>query len=234
MGTRLDAGYLETASVPAPVSLGAVAVRNLTGARMPRFSRALTAVASLLLIGLFFVPLWRVQLVAPQYPEGLGMRIGINYVAGATPTDLANINGLNHYVGMKHITPDAIPELHYMPWVVGGLVLFGLITALVGSRKLLIGWVGSFLVVGVAGLVDFWRWEYDYGHNIDFEHAIIKIPGMNYQPPLIGVKQLLNFTAVSWPDIGAWLAVAAIALGGIALVFAMRARAVNSSNIPAS
>ncbi|MEO7043653.1 MAG: hypothetical protein ABI035_15440 [Gemmatimonadaceae bacterium] len=201
---------------------------------MPRFSRTLAAIASLLLIGLFFVPLWRVQLVAPQYPEGLGMRIGINYVAGATPTDLNNINGLNHYVGMKRITPDSIPELRYMPWIVGALILFGLLAALVGSRKVLIGWITSFLIVGVAGLVDFWRWEYDYGHNIDYAHAIIKIPGMNYQPPLMGVKQLLNFTAVSWPDIGAWLAFGAFGLGAIALVFAMWTPGMNSANIPSS
>jgi hypothetical protein len=231
MATQMGTGYLETASVPVPAMLGTVAARDLTGSLMPNLSRALTVIASLLLVGLFFVPMWRVQLVAPQYPEGLGMRIGVSYVAGATPTDLANINGLNHYVGMKHITPDAIPELHYMPWVVGGLILFGLLAALVGNRKLLIGWVGSFLVVGVAGLVDFWRWEYDYGHNIDYAHAIIKIPGMNYQPPLMGVKQLLNFTAVSWPDIGAWLAFAAFGLGVIALAFALRVRAAKSSNI---
>ena len=65
-----------------------------------------------------------------------------------------------------------------------------------------------------CGLVDFWHWEYDYGHRLDFEHAIIKIPGMSYQPPLIGVKQLLNFTAVSWPDVGGWLAFSALRARG--------------------
>ena len=59
-------------------------------------------------------------------------------------------------------------------------------------------------------------------HHLDFEHAIIKIPGMNYQPPLIGVKQLLNFTAVSWPDIGGWIAFVALALAMAAVVIVMR------------
>lgn len=234
METQIGTAYVETPSLAVPAILGGVASSKPKGVPMPRFSRTLAAIASLLLIGLFFVPLWRVQLVAPQYPEGLGMRIGINYVAGATPTDLNNINGLNHYVGMKRITPDSIPELRYMPWIVGALILFGLLAALVGSRKVLIGWITSFLIVGVAGLVDFWRWEYDYGHNIDYAHAIIKIPGMNYQPPLMGVKQLLNFTAVSWPDIGAWLAFGAFGLGAIALVFAMWTPGMNSANIPSS
>lgn len=191
---------------------------------MSRLTRMLTALASLALAGLFILPLWRVQLVAPQYPEGLGMRIGISDVRGVMPTDLDNINGLNHYIGMKHITPAAIPELRYMPWIVAGLILLGLIAASVGSRKLLFTWIGGFTFLAIAGLIDFWRWEYDYGHNIDFEHAIIKIPGMTYQPPLIGVKQLLNFTAISWPDTGAWLALAAFGLGMLAVITTFKQR----------
>jgi copper chaperone NosL len=189
---------------------------------MTRTARVLTAIASVTLAALFIVPLWQIHLVAPQYPEGLGMQIGISDIRGVGPNDLNNINGLNHYIGMKHITPEAIPELRYMPWIVGGLILFGLIAAAVGNRKVLFAWMGTFSAVAVAGLVDFWRWEYDYGHNIDFEHAIIKIPGMNYQPPLIGVKQLLNFTAVSWPDIGAWIALAAFGLGALAVIATVR------------
>jgi copper chaperone NosL len=185
---------------------------------MSRLTRILTAIASLALAGLFVLPLWRVQLVAPQYPEGLGMQIGISDVRGVMPTDLDNINGLNHYIGMKHISPAAIPELRYMPWIVAGLILLGLIAAIVGSRKLLFTWLGGFTLLSIAGLIDFWRWEYDYGHDIDFAHAIIKIPGMTYQPPLIGVKQLLNFTAISWPDTGTWLALAAFGLGILAVI----------------
>jgi copper chaperone NosL len=192
--------------------------------KMSRLTRMLTAIASLALSGLFVLPLWRVQLVAPQYPEGLGMKIGISDVRGVMPTDLDNINGLNHYIGMKHITPAAIPELRYMPWIVAGLILVGLIAAVVGSRKLLFTWVGGFTLLAIAGLIDFWRWEYDYGHNIDFEHAIIKIPGMTYQPPLIGVKQLLNFTAISWPDAGAWLALAAFGMGVLAVITTFKQR----------
>lgn len=62
---------------------------------------------------------------------------------------------------------------------------------------------------------DFWLWEYDYGHNLD-PHAIIKIEGMSYQPPLFGTEQLLNFTASSYPAIG----FAFIALGGLLAVVA--------------
>ena len=228
METQAGTSYFEARS--APVAVGSTIPALARGdRRMPRIARVLTALASLTLLRLFVVPLWRVQLVAPQYPEGLGMRIGISDVRGVTVNDLNNINGLNHYIGMKRITPSAIPELRYMPWIVGGLVLLGLGVAVLARRGLLIAWVTTFLAAGIAGLLDFWRWEYNYGHDIDFAHAIIKIPGMNYEPPLIGVKQLLNFTAVSWPDIGAWLALAAFGLGALALVVTVRANGTRPS-----
>jgi copper chaperone NosL len=189
---------------------------------MSRSARLLTALASLGLIGLFFLPLWRIQLVAPQYPEGLGMRIGIASVQGATPNDLDNINGLNHYIGMQRISPEVIPELRLMPWILLGLIVTGLVAAAAGRPRLLYAWFVGFFAVGSAGMLDFWRWEHDYGHNLDFEHAIIKIPGMNYQPPLMGVKQLLNITAVSWPGPGGWLALAAFALATVAVITVVR------------
>ena len=189
---------------------------------MTKLSRTLLAVASVVMLGVFVFPLWRIELSAPQYPEGLGMLIRINTVTGIKPNDLASINGLNHYIGMKAIEPDAIPELRVMPWVVIGLAALGALCAAFGSRRMVYGWLGGFATLAVVGLIDFWRWEYDYGHNIDFEHAIIKIPGMTYQPPLLGTKQLLNFTASSWPALGAVCLGVALALGLAALVVARR------------
>lgn len=185
-------------------------------AGVPRFARVAVLAASLLLLGVFVLPLWTVRLVAPQYPEGLGMNIRINTVEGATEYDLNNINNLNHYIGMKRIEPEAIPELRIMPWIVAGIILTGLATAALGRRRLIYAWTAAFLVIAAAGLVDFWKWEYDYGHNLDAETAVIKIPGMSYQPPLIGSKQLLNFTATSLPASGGLLA-------GLALLLALSA-----------
>lgn len=178
---------------------------------MTKSARYLAFAAALLLATAYALPLWRVGLVAPQYPEGLGMRIHINNVVGMKENDLGSINGLNHYIGMRTIEPDAIPELKIMPVVLVVLVLLGLATAATGKRAILLTWAAGLGLFFVAGLYDFWHWEYIYGHDLDYEHAIIKIPGMTYQPPLIGSKKLLNFTATSWPDSGAYLmAVAAI------------------------
>ena len=186
-------------------------------------SRALVALAAVLLLGGFALPLWRIDLEAPQYPEGIGMLIRVNTVSGVKPSDLDNINGLNHYIGMKRIEPDAIPELRFMPWILGGLAVGGALTAWRGRRAWLVAWLAGFAVAGAAGLADFWRWGYDYGHDLD-PQAIIKVPGMVYQPPLIGSRQLLNFTAHSWPAGGGMLVFVALGLGIVALGLAYRDR----------
>ncbi len=188
-------------------------------------SRILLAVVSLSLVVTYFTPLWRIELEAPQYPEGLGLRIMLNTVKGQKPQDLNNINNLNHYIGMKRIEPDAIPELRIMPWAIAFLIAFGLVAAASGKPGLLYAWTGIFLVLAVAGLVDFWLWEYDYGHDLDLEHAAIKVPGMSYQPPLIGSKKLLNFTAHSWPDIGGWTTMLAAGVGVLLSRQSLRRRA---------
>src|SRR6476619_12465 len=180
--------------------------------RMRAWSRWTIAAASALLLVLYLTPLLRIQLHAPQYPEGLGLRIWVDRITGAKPNDLNSINGLNHYIGMHAIEPGDFPELRLMPWLLAGLIGVGLLVALVGKRGALYAWLQLIVLAGVAGMVDFYRWGYAYGHELD-EHAAIKVPGMSYQPPVIGTKQLLNFHASSWPDIGAWIAVLVLAIG---------------------
>ncbi len=198
-----------------------VRVSGMPGSKIPRI---LILLASVLLIGVYVFPLWSVRLTAPQYPEGLGLQIRINTVEGATENDLNNINNLNHYIGMKRIEPAAIPELRIMPWIVAVIIVTGLATAALANRQLLYVWTAGFLAIALIGLIDFWKWEYDYGHHLDNEHAILKIPGMTYQPPLIGAKQLLNFRAVSWPSLGGILAGFAMALALTAVVLVWRER----------
>ena len=174
----------------------------------------LVAVAALLMVSAYYVPLWQILMWAPQYPEGLEMDIWINDITG----DVKIISALNHYIGMKHIEVEMFPEFGYMIYIVGFLIGVGLVTALLNRRFLL--WIFCLLLVatGVAALVDFYLWGYDYGHNLDPTAAIV-VPGMSYQPPLIGTKQLLNFTAFSGPDIGGWIFMASALLAIGTLVY---------------
>jgi len=165
-----------------------------------KLSRVLIALSALLMVSSYFVPLWQILMWAPQYPEGLAMKIWINNLTG----DVKIISALNHYIGMKHIEVSMFPEFGYMIYIVGFLIAFGLASAAVGKRLLLWSFVLLLFATGIAALVDFYVWGYDYGHNLD-PSAAINIPGMSYQPPLIGTKQLLNFTAFSGPDVGGWI-----------------------------
>ena len=163
-------------------------------------SRILLIICGLSLIAVLFFPLWRIDLVAPQYPEGLRLLIYTHQLAG----DVDIINGLNHYIGMKTLHTKDFVEFSVLPYLVGFFSLAFIVTAILGQRKYLYLLLLLFICFGVLSMYDFWRWEYNYGHDLQPDAAIV-VPGMSYQPPLIGFKQLLNFGAYSIPDIGGWI-----------------------------
>jgi copper chaperone NosL len=152
------------------------------------------------LIAVLFLPMWRIDLDAPQYPEGLRLLIYPNKLAG----NVDIINGLNHYIGMKTLHTEDFIEFIVLPYIIGFLALAFIVVAVIAKTKWMNVLFFLFVVFGVIAMYDFWRWEYNYGHNLNPDAAII-VPGMAYQPPLIGFKQLLNFGAYSLPDMGGWI-----------------------------
>jgi copper chaperone NosL len=168
-----------------------------------KWPRLLVFFGALLLAGAIFLPIWQIQLAAPQYPEGLTLKIYAKGLAG----DVDVINGLNHYIGMQTLHNEDFLEFSLLPYIIGSLVLFGLLAAFINKKSFYLVYITLFMLVAVISMVDFYRWEYNYGHNLDPD-AAIQVPGMSYQPPLIGYKQLLNFGAYSIPDVGGWLFVA--------------------------
>lgn len=164
-------------------------------------------VGSLLLLGLFAYPLWNITLEAPQYPIPLGMDIHINKFEDTNEFDIKNINLMNHYVGMQFI-PETIPEFKVFPVVIGIMVILGVVIGFIGNHKWFLFWFILMSALGIAGMYDFYLWEYNYGHNLD-PKAIMNFKNpdgsvMGFQPPLYGTKDILNFTAHSYPRAGAW------------------------------
>src|SRR5690606_35057695 len=180
---------------------------------LSKFTRILLAVCGIALVISIFVPLWSIYLEAPQYPEGLSMFLWANKITG----EYEIINGLNHYIGMKTIVPDDFWEFEVLPYALGFFALLCFLAAILNKKSWLYVTTVLFLVFGVAFMVDFWLWEYDYGHNLDPNAAIV-VPGMSYQPPLIGFKQLLNFGAYSYPNIGGGIM---FAVAGILAILAV-------------
>lgn len=167
---------------------------------LSKISKILLITSGIGLIISIFVPLWAIYLEAPQYPEGLGMFLHANKITG----DYEIINGLNHYIGMKEIHQEDFWEFKILPYALGFFAALAFLTVFLNNKKWLYFFAALFLIFGVAFMVDFYLWEYEYGHNLDPNAAIV-VPGMSYQPPLIGFKQLLNFGAYSYPDIGGWI-----------------------------
>jgi len=178
-------------------------------------------VSVLLPLLLFVFPLWNITLEAPQYPTPLGMDIYINDFADANPHDIKNINLMNHYVGMKYI-PDAIPEFKIFPAGIILTTILGLLIAFKANYKWYLYWFILMVVLSAAGLYDFYLWEHDYGYDLD-PKAIMKFTNpdgtvMGFQPPLFGSKDILNFKAHSYPQLGAIFMGIGMALSFVAFI----------------
>ncbi|MBE7510348.1 MAG: hypothetical protein HS118_09160 [Bacteroidia bacterium] len=178
--------------------------------KLSGLSRVIIALCSLAIIASYFVPIWRIDLFAPQYPEGLMMNIWFNKLTG----DVDIINGLNHYIGMKKISIEMFLEFSYLVYIVAAFIIYGLLIAITGSRKLLFSYLVVSALGGVLAIYDFYQWTYDYGHHLSPD-APIQVPGMSYQPPIIGHKQLLNFDAFSMPDVGGYIVAGSVVIVGI-------------------
>src|SRR5829696_2218434 len=116
--------------------------------KMSKTSRIIITIASLALVATFFLPVWFIFLIAPQYPEGLTMQIWLNKITGQVDI----INGLNHYIGMKHIKADMFPEFNYLVYSVGFYILLGLVVAITGKRKLRFAYLVLTLIGGAAAM----------------------------------------------------------------------------------
>lgn len=172
----------------------------------------LMIIGSLLLLGLFVFPMWNIRLGAPQYPEPLGIDIYVNGLQGESEFDLQNIDGLNHYIGMKTLPKqEDMWEFSVFPIVVIGMSLLGALIGILGfigklSHNWFLSWLILMSILAGLGIYDFNLWLVDYGSDLD-PNAIMKLLNadgtpMKYNPPLLGHKKLLNFDAYSYPRLG--------------------------------
>ena len=155
------------------------------------------------------------MLGAPQYPEPLGMHIFVNGIRGVSEFDVQNINGLNHYIGMKVLpTADEMWEFQAFPKILIAIVSLGVIIGILMALKKIshnwaLIWFVAMSILGILGMYDFNLWMYDYGTNLD-PNAIMKLMDadgnpMTYKPPLFGFQKLLNFDVESLPNVGAYM-----------------------------
>jgi hypothetical protein len=192
-----------------------------------RKDKILMIIGSLMLLALFVYPLWKITLVAPQYPEPLGLNIHINKLSdGVQFNDVNNIDLLNHYIGMHHLPSsenvkkgDVEPflEFTYMPIIVGVMIVLGIVIGIMGRKKIYAAWLGVLAILGLLGIYDFYSWLQKYGSELD-PNAILKMTDPNtgeimaYNPPIFGYKKMLNFEVYSYPSEGAYFIIGAVVI----------------------
>ncbi|HET7228004.1 MAG TPA: hypothetical protein VFJ55_05130 [Chthoniobacterales bacterium] len=163
----------------------------------------LLAAAATIVVALFF-PLWKMHLVAPQYSDGLDLYIFPYKIRGGGfhGQHLAEINNLNHYIGMKPLQQADFLEMLWMPFVFGFIILMLLRSVVFGAMSNVIDLFAVYTYFGLFSIGSFWYRLYQYGHNLD-PHAPVHI--QPFTPYLIGVKQIANFREFSFPGLGAYL-----------------------------
>lgn len=144
------------------------------------------------------------HLVAPQYQDGLDLYIWSYKIKGGgyNGQHLAEINNLNHYIGMKQIEQADFMEMRWMPFVFGLIILLTLRSIVFGEMSNVVDLFALFSYFGIFSIGSFWYRLYQYGHNLDSQ-APVKIKP--FTPLLIGVKQIANFREFSFPQLGAYL-----------------------------
>jgi hypothetical protein len=181
--------------------------------------RLLLVFAFLLLVPTYFLPLWKLTMFAPQYPDGLRLNIySYKLEGGNRGQDVKEINVLNHYIGMRDLTEADFTEFKWIPFVVGALGLLILRAPVQGKMRDLIDVVVLYLYFGLFSLWSFGYKLYSYGHSLA-PTAAVKVPP--FMPPLFGYKKLANFEVYSYPAAGSYAlaAVAVVLLVAFALAF---------------
>jgi hypothetical protein len=185
-----------------------------------RTGRLLVLAATILLLLGGTLPLWRISLVAPQYAEGLTLDMyAYQIVAGNNGQDLAEINTLNHYIGMKPIAQADFLEMKVMPFAIGVFALLALRIVVLGRIVTLVDLSVLFMYFGAFSLGSFVYRLYSYGHHLD-PRAPMKIDP--FMPVVMGSQQIANFVQTSLPLAGSVCMGAFLMLLIIALVSSLR------------
>ncbi len=165
------------------------------------WSRLLLLLAAGAIVAAIFLPLWQIHLVAPQYREGLALNIYAHKLVGGNGgQDLAEINMLNHYIGMKPLVEADFVEMQWIPFAFGIFALLALRAAVLGRMVSLVDLSALFIYFAAFSLGSFYYRLYSYGHSLD-PHAPMTIEP--FTPIMLGSQKIANFVQTSLPQSGA-------------------------------
>lgn len=162
---------------------------------MAHGDRYFPLIAALLFVMSIAFPYWKLHLNAPQYPDGLHVTLGVNTIGG----DAQEIDGLNHYIGMRPLSEGGKFERSIAVYAV---VAMALVTVVAAVRK---KW---FWLAAVPGILfppvftaDLAYWLYTFGHNLD-PRAALSNAFDDFMPTLLGPGRVGQFTTWSFYELG--------------------------------
>ncbi len=173
--------------------------------------------AALLLLVSIFLPYWEMTLFAPQYPKGLTVQAFLNDIQG----DVSEIDGLNHYIGMRPLAEAATFEKSISIIGVAVLALLVLAAVFVHSRWAALLALPALLFPAIF-LLDLQYWLASFGTNLD-PTAALSSSVKPFVPKVLGVGMIAQFKTEAGPAAGLWLAIIASLLIAAGLYFHRRA-----------
>jgi copper chaperone NosL len=177
----------------------------------------LLALAAFCLLVSIFVPYWRMTLLAPQYPGGLQVQVYVNRMTG----DVREIDGLNHYIGMRPLGEAAQLERTLSIIAIAVVALLVVAAIFIHSRWAALLALPALLFPALF-LGDLAFWLRNFGQNLD-PRAPLSSAIKPFVPPVLGEGVVGQFRTVAAVDRGFYLAVLASCLILLGLYFHRRA-----------
>lgn len=205
-------GFVETLIGPRvpDVELRAHRARYLTPTVLFMLARVL------LLVSIFF-PYWHMELEAPQYPKGLFLTAYVNHLTG----DVREIDGLNHYIGMRPLGEAAAFERAASVWAIIAMFLLVEGAAFIHSKWAVLLAIPA-ITFPLGFYADLYYWMRTFGLNLD-PGAPLSASVKPFVPTVIGEGGIGQFkTYAEWGH-GYWLAVACAGVTIVGFYFHRRA-----------
>ena len=180
--------------------------------------------AALLLIVSIFLPYWSLRLDAPQYPKGLYVHAYVNRLEG----DVQEIDGLNHYIGMRPLGEAAQFERSIAIYAISALALLVVAAIFIHSAWSLLLSLPALLMPPIF-LADLYFWLSNFGQNLD-PKAALSSSIKPFTPTILGEGVIGQFRTEAIADIGLLMAVAASGLILVGLYLQRRAYKPLTSN----
>lgn len=178
---------------------------------------AIMLVAAALLLVSTFLPYWKMELQAPQYPQGLEMTVYVNRVQG----DVSEVDGLNHYIGMRPISEAAQFERSVAVIAIGALIFLVVASVFIHNPCALLLTIPVIAYPAIF-LLDLWLWMRAFGQDLDPSAPLSNIIEP-FVPQIIGSGQVAQFrTEAIWGS-GLWIAFGVSVLVAIGLYLQRRA-----------